>query len=285
MTTVNGATGTAGAADTESTAGTAGMAGTTIPPSTAGYAHVNGLKVYYEVHGTGRPLVLLHGGLLTIDTTFGALLPVLTEKRQVIAVELQGHGRTADTDRALTFENLAADVAALLDYLGAGRAELFGFSLGGLVALELAMRHPDRVHRLVLASTHYRGDGYHAEIRDPEAHPGSTRMPTEDDFQQMYEEYVRVAPSPEHFEAFAAKASAAVGAFEGWPDEDLQAITAPTLLIVGDTDFVRLDHAVQMHDLIPNAQLAVLPGTTHIDVMRRSDLLTPMVEAFLSASE
>jgi pimeloyl-ACP methyl ester carboxylesterase len=246
---------------------------------TAGYAQVNGLDMYYEVHGAGRPLVLLHGGLLTIDLSFGALLPALSKDRQVIAVELQGHGHTADTDRELTPEHLADDVIALLDHLGIDRADVLGFSLGGLVALELAIRHPTRVGHLVPASAQFRSAGYHNEIR--EGRQGSPRMPTEDDFQAMREAYMEVAPHPEHFEDFQAKLSAAVGSFEGWPDHALRSISRPTLLVFGDTDFVRLDHAVEMHALIPGAQLAVLPATTHVDVTRRAELLLPMLTSFL----
>lgn len=247
------------------------------------YAPVNGLQMYYEVHGSGRPVVLLHGGLLTIDFSFGALLPSLAATRQAIAVELQGHGHTADTDRELALEHLADDIVALLDHLGIGQADLFGFSLGGMVALQVAMLHPERVDRLVLASTHYRADGYHPEIRDPEAYPESTRMPTEADFRLMQETYARVAPEPDHFEEFAAKASAMVDAYEGVADDDLRAIGIPTLLLVGDTDFVLVEHAAQMHDLIPRAQLAVLPGTTHMGLLQRTDLVVPMVESFLPA--
>jgi len=240
---------------------------------------VNGLNMYYEVHGTGRPLVLLHGGLHTIDLSFGALLPALARDRQVIAVELQGHGRTADTDREITFQHLADDVAGLLDHLSIDRADLFGFSLGGLVALQFALRHPARADHLILAAVHFRADGYHDDIR--QSRPDSKRMPTEDDFRQMRETYLKIAPEPDHFEAFAAKVSAAVGSFAGWPDDSLRSITQPTLLVFGDTDFVRLDHVVEMHALIPDARLAVLPATTHVALTQRADLLLPIVESFL----
>jgi pimeloyl-ACP methyl ester carboxylesterase len=245
------------------------------------YASVDGVKMYYEVHGEGRPLVLLHGGLLTFDLSFGAMLPRLATGRQVIGVELQGHGHTADTDRPLTPANLAGDVVALLDQLGLGRADVFGFSLGGLVALELAIAHPDRVDRLVVASAHYRPDGYHDDIRDPALQARSTRMPTEADFAEMFEAYQRVAPEPERLPGFQAKLSQAVAEFEGWSAGQLRAIAAPTLLIVGDNDFVRLEHAVEMAGLIPDARLGVLPGTTHAEVLRRTELVPPMVESFL----
>jgi pimeloyl-ACP methyl ester carboxylesterase len=246
------------------------------------FASVNGLKMYYEMHGSGRPLLLLHGGLHTIGLTFGPVLPALATTRRVIAVEMQGHGRTADIDREPALEHLAGDIAALLDHLGLDRADVFGFSLGGLVALQLATARPERVDRLVLAATHYRPDGYHDEILDPDKHATSTRMPTEADFREMYDAYVSVAPDPAAFQALEGRFSAMVGALPGWPADALRKITAPVLLIVGDHDFVRLDHAIEMHDLIPDSRLTVLPGTTHAGLMRRDDLIVPMVESFLS---
>ncbi len=248
----------------------------------SGYAPVNGLRMYYEVHGQGRPLVLLHGGLLTIDLSFGDLLPALAAGRQVIATELQGHGRTADIDRDLDVGLLAGDVAALLDHLSVDQADVLGFSLGGGVALQLALDHPDRVGRVILASVSYAPDGFHQEISDPAQHATSTRMPTEDDFRQMREAYLRLAPDPGHFEAFMAKASQAAGSLKGWPAEELGRIASPALLVFGDHDFIRLEHAVQMHALIPGAQLAVLPGATHMSLLRRTDLMLPLIGGFLA---
>jgi pimeloyl-ACP methyl ester carboxylesterase len=258
---------------------TAGTGDVTAPES--GYAPVNGVDMYYEVRGSGRPLVLLHGGLLTIDLTFGQYLSDLAAHHRVIAVESQGHGHTADTDRPLTFDGLADDVVALLDLLGVDTADVFGFSLGALTALRLAMRHPDRVGRLVLASGHFRPDGYHDDIRDPALQATSRRMPTERDFREMTEAYARVAPDPGHFEAFMAKVSTAVAAFEGWQEDEVRAVRAPTLLVVGDNDFVTLEHAILMRALLPDAQLAVLPGTNHTDVTRRVELVLPMLRSFL----
>ncbi|PRY00018.1 alpha/beta fold hydrolase [Allonocardiopsis opalescens] len=250
------------------------------PPATTGYADVNGLRMYYEVRGEGRPLVLLHGGVHTIELSFGALLEPLSTGRRTIAVELQGHGRTADTGRELSYERLAADVVALLDVLGIERADVFGYSFGGLTALQTAIGHPERVDRLVLAAVHYRADGYHPEITDPAQ--DSPRLPTEADFADMVAAYRRVAPDPDHFDAFMARMNESVHGDEGWPEEALRGIAAPTLLILGDTDFIRLDHAVRMHELIPDARLAVLPGTTHMEVVRRAELVVPMVDAFLA---
>jgi pimeloyl-ACP methyl ester carboxylesterase len=260
-------------------------------PPVTGYADVNGLRMYYEVHGpdgrdaaaaeTARPLVLLHGGALTIDLSFAQLLPALTADRRVIATELQGHGRTADVDRPFALPDLASDVVGLLDHLGVERADLFGFSFGGLTALQTAIDAPGRVGRLVLAATHFRPDGYHPEIRDPSLPDTEGRLPTEGDFRRMQERYDEVAPDPGHFAAFLEKANVMVGAFEGWSDDTLRAVAAPTLVVVGDNDFVRLEHAAELYRLIPVAQLAVLPGTTHFEVVQRPGFLLPMLAEFL----
>jgi len=164
------------------------------------YASVNGLQLYYEIRGSGRPLVVLHGGLMTIDLNFGPLLEPLAESRQVIAVELQGHGRTADTGRAMTIEALAGDVVALLDHLGIAEADLFGFSLGGLVAYAVALGAPARVGKLIVASA----DAHRPPGRESVPIDDSL-LPTPDDFQMMRDAYDAVAPDPAHFGAFAAR--------------------------------------------------------------------------------
>jgi pimeloyl-ACP methyl ester carboxylesterase len=242
---------------------------------------INGIDLYHEVHGTGRPLVVLHGGGLNAGTCFGAMIPRLAEAHQVIAVDLQGHGHTADTDRPVTLANFAADVVGLLDHLSIERADLFGYSLGSLVSIEIAVTYPARAGRLVLASGHIRADGYHPEIQDPEQ--TSPLLPTEEDFEAMRVAYEAVAPDPEHFFPFLEKLQPLVSEFEGWSDAAIGGIAGPTLLIVGDHDFVRLEHAALMLELIPDAQLAVLPGTTHRQVIRRTDALFALVEPFLDA--
>ena len=240
------------------------------------YASVNGLQLYYEVHGSGRPIVLLHGGLLTIDTNFGPLLEPLAASRQVIAVELQGHGHTADTDdRAMTIEALASDVIALLDQLGVAEADFFGFSLGGLVAYAIAFSAPARVGKLIVASADaHRPPGRESVPLDED------RMPTLADFEAMRDAYVAVAPDPAHFNDFAAKNSAAVHQFAGWTDE-LRSLKAPTLLIFGDRDFSPLPDVLELFGLLPNAQLAVLPGTTHMGIMRRPGEVFALITPFL----
>jgi len=239
------------------------------------YADVNGLNLYYEHRGEGFPLVLLHGGLTTIEGSFGRALPTLAERHRTIAVELQGHGRTADIDRPMAVEHLADDVVALLDHLAIPAADVFGFSLGGLTAYELLVRHPDRIRRAVVASADHRND------RGGEADPA--RLPTEADFAAMADAYAAVAPDPAHWGAIAEKTAAMVRGFGGWTDDQLRAVDAPVLVLIGDTDFILVPNAVDAVSLLPNAQLAVLPGTTHMG-MTRSELVAPVVADFLDAA-
>jgi pimeloyl-ACP methyl ester carboxylesterase len=241
------------------------------------YAPVNGLQLYYEVHGSGRPLVLLHGGLLTIDLNFGPLLEPLAASRQVIAVELQGHGHTADTARQMTIEALADDVVTVLDQLGVAEADLFGFSLGGLVAYAIALGAPARVGRLIVASA----DAHRPPGR--ESVPlGDDRMPTPAEFREMRDAYDAVAPDPAHFDEFAAKQAAMVHEFPGWTDE-LRSLAVPTLLIFGDRDFSPLADVAELFGLLPDVQLAVLPGTTHVGVIRRPAEVLALIMPFLDA--
>jgi pimeloyl-ACP methyl ester carboxylesterase len=239
------------------------------------YALVNGLQLYYETHGNGRALVLLHGGLMTIDLNFGPVLEPLAASRHVIAVELQGHGHTADTDRPMTIEALASDVVELLDHLGVAEADFFGFSLGGLVACAVALRAPSRVGKLIVASADvHRPPGRESAPLDDD------RMPTPADFQAMRDAYDAVAPDPAHFDEFAARNSTMVHEFLGWTDE-LQSLEVPTLLIFGDRDFSPLPDVVELFELLPNAQLAVLPGTTHMGVTQRPDEVLALITPFL----
>ena len=236
------------------------------------YADVNGLHLYYEEHGGGPPLVLLHGGLMTIELNFGVALPALADHHRVIAVELQGHGRTADVSRSPTFPHFAADVIALLDHLGIDRTDVVGFSVGGLTAYELIISYPHRVHRAVVASAHHRN------IRAGEADPA--RLPTPEDFEAMRDAYIAKAPDPSAFDGVAERTSGLVQSFTGWTDDQLRAVLAPVLVLVGDTDFIHVDDAEETMRLLPHGQLAVLPGTTHMDLTRTA-LLASVIEAFL----
>jgi pimeloyl-ACP methyl ester carboxylesterase len=247
----------------------------------SGYADVNGLHLYYEVHGAGSPLVLLHGGMLTIELSFASLMPTLVARHLVIGVELQGHGRTADIDRTITPAVLAADVVALLDHLGIDRAHVLGHSLGAAATLELAVSHPSRVRSVVPISATVRPDGMHEDLSDPAKHATSTRMPTQQDFVDFRDAYLRLSPHPEHFEDFLKSLSQSASDLQGWSDAQLAGITAPTLIVQGDHDFVTVEHAALMQHLIPGAHLAVLPDTTHMSVTRRADLLLPILADFL----
>jgi pimeloyl-ACP methyl ester carboxylesterase len=257
----------------------------------ANYARVNGLNMYYEIHGTGQPLVLLHGAFSAIGTSFEKVLPGLAKTRQVIAFDLQGHGRTADIDRPLTLEGMADDVAAALKQLGIERADIFGYSMGAAVALHLAIRHPEVVRKLVLASVSYNLSGIHPGLME-----GMGDMKPEMMFgSPWHEEYIRIAPNPENFATLFAKKTQMDRGIQDLPAETIRAIKAPTLLIIGDSDLVRPEHAVEMFRLLgggvfgdtpaglPDSQLAVLPGTSHVMVVYRADLLLAIIPPFLDA--
>jgi len=260
-------------------------------PVQTGYLPVNGLQMYFEIHGTGQPLVLLHGAFSAIGTSFGQMLPGLAQGRQVVAVELQGHGRTADIDRPMTLEVMAEDVATAIDQLGIEPADIFGYSTGAAVALQLVIRHPAAVRKLVLASVTYTLDGVHPGLMEglgemtPEMMHGSP----------WHEEYVRIAPRPEDFPTLFAKKTQMDQQIKDLPVEAIRAITAPALLIIGDSDLVRPEHAIEMFRLLgggvfgdtpaglPDSQLAILPGTSHVSLVNRSELLVPMITSFLDA--
>jgi pimeloyl-ACP methyl ester carboxylesterase len=243
---------------------------------------VDGVPIWYERHGDGArpPLVALHGGILTFERSFGAVLPWLTRSHRVIGVELQGHGHTPDTGRAMSLERFADDVADLIDgVVGGGPVDVWGFSLGALTATALAVRHPAKVRRLVLAASNIRPDGYHPEITAPEQ--DDPRLPTAEEFATWQADYEAVAPNPADFFPFLERMQPVVHDFAGWTAAEIRSITAPTFLVVGDRDFVRLDHAAEMLDLFPDCRLAVLPATRHTEVMERTDELRALVGPFL----
>jgi pimeloyl-ACP methyl ester carboxylesterase len=266
--------------------------GTASGQARTGTAPVNGLQMYYEVHGAGEPLVLLHGAYLSIRSNWSEMIPTLAKTHQVIAVELQAHGRTSDADRPITYEGMADDVAALLDHLGIGRAAVFGYSMGGGVALQVAVRHPNKVSRLVVASAAINYDGYPADFYamiqtiTPELMAGSP-------FQT---EYLELAPQKDGFPTLVAKLKALDLDRFAWPEKDIAAISVPTLLIFGDADIVTMGHIAKMHRLLggvangdtvglPKVQLAVLPGTTHINVFfdrKNVETMKQLVPAFLA---
>ena len=248
-----------------------------------GFAPVNGLRLYFEIHGvanpTQPPLVLLHGGGDTIQTSFGQILPVLAGARQVIAFEQQGYGHTADiADRPFSFEQSADDTAALLEYLHIEKADLFGFSNGGTIALQVAIRHPEVVRKLVLASALVKRDGAYPWLWDAMDNARLENMP-----QELQQEYLKVAPQPENLRMMHDKAAQRVRDFKDIPADAIRRIAAPTLVVVGDADVIRPEHAVEMFRLLPHAQLAVLPATDHMQVTARIGWLVPMISGFLDA--
>jgi pimeloyl-ACP methyl ester carboxylesterase len=260
----------------------------------AGYAPVNGLEMYYQIHGTGQPLILLHGGGGAIEM-FGEVLPLLAEGRQVIAVDLQAHGRTADIDRPLSIESQADDIGALIEHLGFDKADVMGYSLGGGVALQTAIRHPDVVRKLVIVSTPFSRDGWYPEViagmekMGPEAAEPMKQTP-------MYQLYASIAPRPEDWPVLLSKLGQLLRQDYDW-SKDVAAIETPTMIVVGDADSVRTAHAVRFYELLgggkadagwdgsgmSDARLAVLPGTTHYDIFS-SPTLASTVTPFLDAA-
>ena len=260
-------------------------------PVSSGYLPVGDLRMYHEVYGEGEPLVLLHGAFSAIGTSFAKLIPGLSRKRQVIGLELQGHGRTADIDRPLTVEALADDVVGALDQLSLERADLFGYSTGGSVALHATVRRPERVRKLVLASVGYTLGGVH-----PGPMEGMGEMNPEMMFgSPWHDEYMEIAPRPEDFATLFAKKAEMDSKIEDFAPETIQSIEAPVLLMIGDSDLITLEHAVEFFRLLgggvfgdtpaglPASRLAVLPATSHVTMVDQVDLIVPMVDAFLDA--
>lgn len=273
------------------------MSETVAASPQTGYAPVNGLQMYYEIHGSdqpegGAPVLLLHGAYMSTGT-FGPLLPGLAATRRVIVCDLQGHGRTADVDRPITYEGMADDAAALLAHLGVAGADVVGYSMGGGVALQLAIRHPQVVRTLVPISASFTSDGMQPEFHEmlpsitPEMFAGSP-------FETTYQE---LAPDPGHFPALVQKLKTLDMTPFAWPE--VQQITAPTLIVIGDADVVRPEHAVEllrllgggaMGDLagLPKVRLAILPGTCHFippgsGILDRHQWLLAMIPDFLDA--
>jgi pimeloyl-ACP methyl ester carboxylesterase len=257
-----------------------------------GYAPVNGLKVYYEIRGQGEPVVLLHGAFMAISNNFhwAEWIGELSKTRKVIAIEMQGHGRTADTGRDFTYDNLADDVAALLDHLKIPSADVIGYSLGGGVALNCAIRHPDKVRKVVSISAVFRQNGWTKEGLD--AFPNLTAeafkgTPIEAD-------YKRLSPTPNEFPNFVKRVLSVDLKPHDFGADKLKATKAPMFFIHGDADGVRLDYIAEafrlkggeVHgDMRPRSasRLAILPDTTHVTLMNRRQTIVPMVNDFLDA--
>jgi len=260
---------------------------TTLQAQSPGkYAEVNGLKMYYEIHGNGFPLVLIHGGGSTLETTFGRILPDLAKSHQVIAVEMQAHGHTRDIDRPMTFEQDADDIAALLKQLKISKANIFGFSNGASTTLQIAIRHPEIVNKIIVASTMYNQAG---------AFPGFWDMmkgATFEGMPQPYKDaYLKINPDKDALYAMYYRDVTRMQHFIDIPEKSIQSIAAPTLVVAGTHDVVTPEHAVEMFRKLKNAQLAIFPGG-HGDYMgelatlkagQTSFVALPVIEEFLLA--
>lgn len=254
----------------------------------SGKAAVNGLNLYYEIHGTGKPIVLLHGSYMTIDLNWAAILPELAKTNQVIAIEMQGHGRTADIPRNPTYQNLADDLSALLKQLKIEKASVLGYSLGGTVAIQFAISHPDQLDKLILISTVSKHTGWSQAVRDAM----KTMKPEFLAQTPLKTEYDKVAPNPANWNNFLNKFIAFDNSDFDLADDKVKAIKAPVLMIMGDNDGVTLDHKTALYKLLggdifadmnpmPKSLLAILPGSSHVGLMMQSDRILSTLQPFL----
>ncbi|HXE84878.1 MAG TPA: alpha/beta hydrolase [Gemmatimonadales bacterium] len=249
-------------------------------------AKVNGMQMYYEVSGKGEPLVVLHGAYMNIPA-MGAIIPALAKTHRVFALEFQGHGRTNDIDRPITYPNLADDVAAFMDAVGLKKADVFGYSMGAGAGLQLAIRHPEKVNRLVVASVAYDARGF-----QPEFTAMIPQMSVEMFPPQLEQEYRKLAVNPNGFRALATKLIQLEKEPLAW-EADVKALKLPVFIIAGDADVATLEHTVAMFRLLggggmgdmgkplPQSRLAILPASSHTAVITQVNLLHPMIEQFL----
>lgn len=252
----------------------------------SGYSEVNGLKMYYEIYGEGKPLVLIHGGGSTIQSNFEKVIPLFAKNRKVIAVELQAHGRTNDRNADLTFEQDAEDVATLLKNLNINKADFFGFSNGGTTALQIAIRHPEMVDKIILGSVLAKRNGVPDWFWDFMKQAKLENMP-----EQLKTAYKQVAPDTSGLQIMHDRDAKRMVNFKDIPDEQIKSIKASTLIIIGDKDVITPEHAIELHRQIANAELAIIPGghgeyigeiTTITPAFKENELVVPMIEKFLN---
>jgi len=253
------------------------------------HASVNGIQMYYEIHGSGRPLVLIHGGGSAIGTTFGKILPLLAEKFRCIAVELQAHGRTSDRDAPESFEQDASDVASLLDHLGISSADILGFSNGAQTAMQLGISYPAKVGKLVLVSGFSKRSGVPAGFWEGMNNASFSDMP-----QAFKDEFLKLNNDPDALMNMFQKDVQRMQTFKGWPDDALHSIRATTLVLSGDHDVATPEHAVELFRLIPRCSLAIIPGghgaalgeiTTLVNDKWKQEYVVQLIEQFLMQAE
>lgn len=258
-------------------------------PAESGYADVNGLKMYYEVYGNGKPIVLLHGSFMSIPLNWSHIIPLLSKDRKVIVTEMQGHGRTKDIARELSYEGMADDVSGLLKHLKIDSADILGYSMGGGVAFQVAVRHPEQVRRLVVLSGTYTHDGWWPDVEAMFA-TFTADMFKGTPIQKQYDSY---GNDPARFPEYVKKVISIDLKPYDW-SKDVRNIQAPIFMAIGDADGVRYEHALElfrakgggkMGDLhgLPKSRLAIIPGTTHIGIIQRADWLIPMITDFLDS--
>jgi len=264
------------------------MRGKAAGPATTGYADVNGLKLYYEVYGEGKPLVLLHGSYMTIPLNWSKIIPYF-EDRKIIVAEMQGHGRTRDITREISYEGMADDVSGLMKHLKIESADILGYSMGGGVAFQLAVRHPEQVRRLVVLSGAYKHDGWWPDVEamystiNADMFKGSP----------IEKQYDSLGNDPKHFPEFVKKVIKIDLEPYDWSKE-VKNIKAPMFIAIGDADGIQYEHALELYKALgggkmgdihglPKSRLAIIPGTTHIGMMQRMDWLAPMIKDFLDS--
>ena len=263
--------------------------------SASNYAQVNGLNLYYEIHGEGEPLILLHGGLGSGEM-FGEILQILSQSRKIITVDLQAHGRTADVDRPISFQLMAEDIAALIEHLHFEKANVMGYSLGGGVALRTAIQHPDKIKKLVVVSTTFRQNGWY-----PEVLAGMAQMSpqTAESMKQtpMYQNYAKIAPRPQDWPILLSKMGELLRQDYDWSKEVAE-MHVPTMIVVGDSDAICPSHAVEFFEFLgggkhdagwdgsgmPSSRLAILPGITHYSIFSSPVLANTVTIQFLDAA-
>lgn len=276
----------------DSTSAQAAQTAARSAPTKKGYVQANGVNYYYEIHGRGEPMLLLHGGLGSIDM-FEPSVPMLARERQVIAVDLHGHGRTALGDRPISLVDMGDDMATLLQHLGYARVDVMGYSMGGGVAFRLAVQHPTIVRRLVLVSTPFAQDGFYPEMLPQQAQVGAAMADAMKET-PMYKSYVAVAPRPQDFPKLLDRMGEAMRTPYDW-SEDVKKLQMPVMLIYGDADMMRLEHVVRFYQLLGGGlrdagwmrehmsknRLAILPNVTHYE-MFLSPALVPTALPFLN---
>ena len=265
------------------------IASQTLKSAESGYADVNGLKMYYEVYGSGKPIVLIHGSFMTIPLNWSKIIPLLAKGRKVIVTEMQGHGRTKDISREFSYEGMADDVSGLLKHLKIESADILGYSMGGGVAFQVAIRHPKQVRRLVVLSGTYSHDGWWPDVEAMFSTMNADMLKGS----SIEKQYNSLGNDPAQFPEFIKKVISVDLKPYNW-SKDVKNIQVPIFMAIGDADGIQYEHILElfrakgggkMGDIhgLPKSRLAIIPGTTHVGMMSRTDWLIPMITDFLDS--